>query len=310
MRIGVVLPEPKGGVLSDLAASFRTAAEDGLASAWITDSVFGLDALTAIAVAGVAGPGIEVGSAVTPTYFRHPVTLARQAITTDIAVGGALALGVGASDMRVIHDMLGQPFDKPATYMDEYLSVLLPLLRHGAVTFNGDLLSSNVEVTVRPVGPVPVLLAALGPRMLRLAGTVADGVMVWMTAPKALTGHVVPRVTEAAATAGRPPVRIVCLAPVCVTNDPESARERAARIFALHGQLPAYRKMLDRQGFDGPGAVAVVGGPDDVAAQIEQYRRAGVTDFIASEFGRAEDRHLTRALLRELAAAGLQRSDR
>jgi F420-dependent oxidoreductase-like protein len=150
------------------------------------------------------------------------------------------------------------------------------------------------------VGRVPVLIAALGAQMLRLAGEQADGTILWMTGPATVRDHVVPAITGAAAAAGRPAPRIVCILPVCVTSDPEKARERAARIFAVYGELPSYRAMLDREGAAGPGDVAIVGDEDAVAARISALSAAGVTDFVAGEYGRGEDATRTRAFLRSL----------
>ena len=203
------------------------AADDGFASAWLAN-IFGVDALTALAVAGSRAPDIELGTAVVPTYPRHPAVLAQQALTTQSALDGRLVLGIGLSHQIVIEHMFGYSFDKPARHMREYLEVLLPLLRDGRVSYAG-----------RPEGrrgpdhaaehPVPVLLAALAPRMLRLAGTVADGTILWMTGPDTVASHIVPKLTAAADEAGRPAPRVVCTLPICVTDDPAAARERATR---------------------------------------------------------------------------------
>lgn len=131
---------------------------------------------------------------------------------------------------------------------------------------------------------MPVLLAALAPRMLRLAGEVADGTVLWMTGAKTVAEHVAPAVTEAARAAGRPEPRIVCALPVCVTDDAEEARALAAKRFEIYGRLPSYRAVLDREGAEGPADVAIVGDEDEVAARIEALAKAGVTDFVAAEY--------------------------
>ena len=151
---------------------------------------------------------------------------------------------------------------------------------------------------------MPLLLAALGTQMLRLAGQQADGTILWMTGPATVRDHVAPAITEAALEAGRPAPRIVCILPVCVTGDPDGARERAARVFAVYGELPSYRAMLDREGAAGPADVAIVGDEDAVGAQISALSEAGVTDFVAGEYGRGEDATRTRALLRVLLREG------
>lgn len=299
MRIGISLPEPRSGSLDELTATLQQAVEDGFRSAWLAD-IFGLDALTALSYAGSRVPGIDVGTAVTPSYLRHPVTLARQAISTDIATGGRLTLGIGLSHQIVIEGMLHQSFDKPARHMREYLSVLLPLLRDGQVSFSGETTGADVGVSVRPVGPLPVLLAAMAPRMLHLAGAVADGTVLWMTGPRTIADHVVPRLQDAAAEAGRESPRVVCVLPICVTDDEAAARARAAKVFAIYDSLPSYKAMLDKEGASGPGDVAIVGDEASVREQVESLAAIGVTEFVAGEYGQGDDAARTRALLHEL----------
>jgi F420-dependent oxidoreductase-like protein len=303
MRIGISWAEPRSGSLDDLTSSLQRAADDGFRSAWMAD-IFGLDALSAVALAGARVPGIEVGTAVTPTYLRHPVALARQAITTDLATGGRFALGIGLSHQVVIEGMLHLSFDKPARHMREYLAVLLPLLRDGRVSVRGETIGADAGIGIRPVGPLPVLLAAMAPRMLHLAGAVADGTILWMTGPRTIAEHVVPRLREAAEEAGRPEPRVVCVLPICVTDDEGAARARAAKVFAVYDTLPSYKAMLDKEGAAGPGDVAIVGDEAAVREQVEALAAIGVSDFVAGEFGTGDDAGRTRSLLRELAAAG------
>jgi alkanesulfonate monooxygenase SsuD/methylene tetrahydromethanopterin reductase-like flavin-dependent oxidoreductase (luciferase family) len=149
---------------------------------------------------------------------------------------------------------------------------------------------------------VPVLLAALGSQMLRLAGEQADGTILWMTGAATVRDHVVPAITAAASAAGRPAPRVVCILPVCVSDDPDAARERAGRVFEIYGQLPSYRAMLDREGAAGPADLAIVGDEETVGGQIRALADVGVTDFVAGEYGRGEDAGRTRALLRSLLA--------
>lgn len=300
--MGITVAEPRSGSLDELTATLQDVADGGFTSAWMAD-VFGLDAISAIAIAGGRVPGLEVGTAVTPTYLRHPVAMARQAITTDIATGGRFTLGIGLSHRVVIEGMLHLSFDKPARHMREYLSVLMPLLRTGAASSSGETLGADASISVRPVGPLPVLLAALAPRMLHLAGAVADGTVLWMTGPKVIAEHVVPRLGEAAEEAGRPTPRVVCTLPVCVTDDIDAARARATKVFAVYDTLPSYKAMLDMQGAAGPADVAIIGSETSVREQIDALRTIGVTDFVAAEFGRGDDEARTRVLLRELAAA-------
>jgi F420-dependent oxidoreductase-like protein len=303
IRIGVSLAEPPPGPdpLGHLRDQLQTSADDGLASAWLAN-IFGLDALTALAVAGSQVPAIEVGTAVVPTYPRHPAALAQQALTAQAALRGRLTLGIGLSHQIVIEGMFGYSFERPARHMCEYLAVLLPILREGRVSFAGETMRAEIGLTAPRDHHVPVLLAALAPRMLRLAGREADGTVLWMTGPATIESHIVPAITAAAADAGRPAPRVVCLLPVCVTGDPDGARERAAHMFSIYGQLPSYRAMLDQEGAAGPADVAIVGDEAAVAAQIDALGGVGVTDFVAAEFGQGDDAVRTRALLRDLAA--------
>jgi F420-dependent oxidoreductase-like protein len=300
MRIGVSLREPSGpDPMSGLREQVRQAADEGFGSAWM-NNIFGLDALTALAVAGNQVSGIELGTAVVPTYPRHPAALAQQALTAAAACGGRLVLGIGLSHKIVIEDMYGYDFGQPVRHMREYLAVLLPLLERRPASFTGVTVRANIGLTTPGEGRVPVLLAALGTHMLRLAGQQADGTILWMTGPTTVRDHIVPTITEAAAAAGRPAPRVACILPVCVTSDPDGARERAARVFAIYGELPSYRAMLDREGATGPGDVAIVGDEDAVGTQIRFLAEAGVTDFVAGEYGRGEDATRTRAFLRSL----------
>ncbi|SDR24668.1 LLM class F420-dependent oxidoreductase [Thermostaphylospora chromogena] len=300
MRIGLLVnaPSARPDAMDVLHASIARAARDGFPSVWMSQ-IFGLDALTALTAAGIRVPGVELGTAVVPVQPRHPVALAQQALTADLALGGRLALGVGLSHKVVIEHVFGYDFDRPAAYMEEYLSILVPLLRGQRVDRAGERVSARVGLEVHRPNEVPVLVAALGPRMLRLAGTVADGTVLWMTGPKTVAEHIVPTIVEAAKAAGRPEPRVVCMLPVCVTDDAAAARARADELFAGYGELPSYRAMLDREGASGPGDVAIVGDEDAVRAQIQTLSEAGATDFVAADFSPEGDER-TREFLKTL----------
>jgi 5,10-methylenetetrahydromethanopterin reductase len=302
VRIGVSLQDPSGpGPMARLRDELRRAADDGFASAWMSN-IFGVDALTALAVVGSQVAGIEVGTAVVPTYPRHPAVLAQQARTVAAAVDGRLVLGIGLSHRIVIEDMFGYDFSRPILHMREYLAVLLPLLDGQQASFSGESVRANIGLSTPSPGRVPVVVAALGPQMLRLAGAQTDGTVLWMTGPATVRDHIVPLIRQAAADAGKPSPRVVCVLPVCVTSDPGDARQRAAQVFAIYGELPSYRAMLDREGAAGPADVAIVGDEDAVAAQIAALAEAGVTDFVAGEYTGGADGARTRAFLRTLLA--------
>jgi F420-dependent oxidoreductase-like protein len=300
MRHGVIIDvsKPIDGVVEQVSKL----AEQGVATAWCSQ-IFGYDALTLLAVVGREVPGIELGTAVVPTYPRHPVMLAAQALTTQAATGGRLVLGIGLSHQIVIEGMFGYSFDRPARHMREYLSALMPLLGGQAVSHQGETVSANTMAPLDVVvdEPPPVLLAALGPTMLKLAGQRTAGTVTWMTGPATIASHIVPSITKAAEDAGKPPPRVAVGLPVAVTTDVERARETADRTFAIYGQLPSYRAMLDREGAEGPAHVAIVGDEESVANQIQAVADAGATDFSAAPFGSADEISHTVSLIATLA---------
>ena len=273
------------GTLDDGIAQAKELKSRGLSSLWLAQ-IFGLDALTAITVIGREVPDIELGTAVIPTYPRHPHALALQALTTNAAIGGRLALGIGLSHQIVIEGMYGMSFDKPARHMREYLSILKPLLNGENVPFDGETLTWRGMGPPDVKAPAPqLLLAALAPRMLELAGGVADGTVTWMTGPATVADHIVPNINKAAEKAGRPTPRVAVSLPVSITANPDEAREQAATLFAIYGQLPSYRAMLDREGAAGPADVAIVGDEDTVAKEIQRIAESGATDFAAAVYG-------------------------
>jgi F420-dependent oxidoreductase-like protein len=176
----------------------------------------------------------------------------------------------------------------------------MPLLDEGKVSFSGEFFTVNISQDRPRDGRPTVLIAALGPKMLEIAGSLADGTATWMTGPRTLAEHTVPALATAAAAAGRPAPRIASALPVCVTNNGDAARELAAKQFEHYGYLPSYRAMLDREGAAGPADVAIVGDEDAVAAGLRTVKDAGVTDFVAGVFGDEEEQKRTRTLLREL----------
>ena len=277
-------------------ASLRDA---GIQTAW-SSQIFGYDALTALAAIGREVSGIDLGTAVVPTYPRHPVMLAGQALTVQAASGGRLTLGIGLSHQVVIENVFGQPFEKPARHMREYLSILIPLLEGEQVSFAGETLSASTFGPLQIDAPAPpVLVAALGPAMLGIAGAMASGTVTWMTGPATVEAHVIPTIREAAAAAGRPVPRIGVGLPVCVTGDADSARDKAAEVFAIYGQLPSYRAMLDREGAAGPADVAIIGTESEVKAQVGRLADIGVTDFCGAPFGSVDEIKATIGVLAE-----------
>jgi F420-dependent oxidoreductase-like protein len=301
MQIGLAVGDVRGpATLEELVGQVRTAADAGLSTAWAAQG-FGWDALTALAVAGGRVPGIGLGTAVVPVPQRHPLVLAGQALSVQAATGGRLTLGVGAGIAMMVRTMFGLPGDRPVRRMREYLTVLGPLLRGEAVSHQGETLTVAGATTVPGTAPPSVLLAALGPAMVRAAGELADGAVTWMAGPRTLGDHIVPPLTRAATAAGRPGPRVVAGLVVCVTDDEAGVRERVAEHFGLAGQVPEYRAVLDRENVAGPQDVAVIGDENEVARRLRGLADAGVTEFFASPFGGVEEQARTTEVVAELA---------
>jgi F420-dependent oxidoreductase-like protein len=302
MEIGLMVG---GNSLGSVVEAVREAAGAGIRRVWVPQLI-GVDALTAIAVAGREVPDVELGTAVVPTYPRHPLVLAGQALTTAAALGGTgrLHLGVGLSHQLVIEGMMGIPFERPALHMREYLSALRPALDGQPVDVKGETLEAHTlmgPVTVEDAGPVPVLVAALGPALLRVAGELADGTLTWMAAPEVIGQRIAPAITAAAESAGRLRPRVGVGLPVAVTDDVAGARERAAAAFAVYDTLPSYKRLLDEAGLDGPAGVVIAGDEDEVARRIRALADVGATELVASLFGGGATRRATLRVLGELA---------
>lgn len=289
MRIGLVsrvVANPRAS-LDDLCAEAREAESQGFTSLSVPN-IFSHDAIGALTVVGRETERIELLTGVVPMHPRHPIAIAQQALTAQAASRGRFRLGIGLSHKIVIENMLGLSYSKHASFTREYLSVLKPLLRQEAVKFEGEHFRVQGQLQVSGAVDVPVLVAALGPRMLRVTGELADGTVTWMTGIKTLDGFTVPAIRAAAQRAGRAEPRVVAGLPITLTQNPEAARERAGKLFQMYGTLPSYRAMLDREGAASPGDVALVGDEVELRAALGRLRDAGVSDLSASFFSAEE----------------------
>jgi len=299
MRIGLA---GLGATVDQVIRRAEQAEADGFTSLWYTSGTAG-DPLVAMVLAARATSRIELATAVLQTYACHPVLQATRAVAAVAAIGtpGRLTLGIGPSHQPVIEGMLGLSFATPGRHTEEYVQVVAALLRGQPVRFSGEEFHVNAGPLTLPEGvEVPVLVSALGSRLLRVAGQYTAGTVPWMANAKAIETHVAPRIRKAAADAGRPEPRIAAGLPVAVHDDVDEARSVAAQLFSVYGTLPNYQRILAHGGVSGPAEAAIVGDEASVARQIEALFDAGSTDVWAAPFPVGDDRSASRARTRAL----------
>lgn len=305
MRIGLT---GGGSSLERMVEQAQRAEADGFHALWYASAVAG-DPLVAMACAGRATSSIELGTAVLQTYTCHPLLQANRAASVVSAMGRpGFTLGIGPSHDPVISGVYGMSYDHPGRSTEEYVRIVTALLRGEPVDFAGEDWTVHSDGRMARVDHrVPVLVAALAPRMLRVAGELADGTVLWMAPARAIETHVAPRIRAAASDAGRPAPRIVAGLPVAVHDDEAEARSVAASLFAAYGTLPNYRRILDLGGARGPADAVIAGDETSVRAQLQELVDAGATDVWAAVFPVGDDarasRRRTTDLLRELLSS-------
>jgi len=285
MRIGLMIGPEKGRYrqkVAQLIADAETAERQGFTSVWIPQIPGDFDALTAMTLLGRATKRIELGTAVLPIQTRHPIAMAQEVLSVQAVCEGRFTLGLGTSHDWVIEGMLGLSYERPAHQMRNYLEVLQAALAGpGSVDVENDEYRVHSPMDVTDLGPQPVLLAALGPVMLRLAGEQASGTILWMADERAVAEHVVPRITKAAAEAGRPAPRVIAGVPVvlCSNNEVDEARARANRVLGHAEFCPNYQHLLDRGDATDVGDILAAGDESAVVARLRSFRDAGATDL-------------------------------
>ena len=285
MRIGVMVGPERGDSAKKIAGMIddvRWAEDAGLDTAWVPQVPSDFDALIAVALLGLETTRIELGTAVVPLQAQHPIALARQALSAHAATGGRLTLGVGPSHHWIVRDMLGLPYTRPAAFTRDYLDVIGQALRGpGPVDVENDTFTVHNPLGLGPVAPMQVLVAALGPVMLALAGECADGTVLWLADERSIAEHVVPRISAAAQRAGRPAPRVVAGVPVCLClpSEVDAARERANRILGEAETSPNYQRLLDRGDARNVGDLLAAGDEEAVLARLRRFADAGVTDL-------------------------------
>jgi F420-dependent oxidoreductase-like protein len=284
LMIGSDREHPRGERLSALVTEVQEAEKAGFDSVWIPQVPGYLDAMTAVAVLGQATERIELGTSVMPIQSRHPIPMAQQALTTQLASNGRFRLGLGPSHHWLIQDQWGLPYERPARLVRDYLEVLHQALAGpGSVDVENEAFRVHCEMNVTDVVPMPILLAALAPVMLRIAGEQTSGTILWMADERAISEHVLPRITKAASQAGRPAPRIVAGVPVvlCPSGEVESARQTARETLGHAEFSPNYTRLLEHGDAREIDDVMAVGDESAIAARLQRYRDAGVTDLMA-----------------------------
>ncbi len=285
MRLGVMIGAERG----DMARKVKKLLEDiewaeaaGMDTAWMPQVPNDFDCLTMVLLMGTRTTRIELGTAVVPLQAQHPIALARQALSVHAGTGGRLALGVGPSHHWIVRDMLGIPYEKPAAYTRDYLEVLNKALAGpGEVDVENDMFTVHNPTVLGAESPLPVLVSALGPVMLQIAGELADGTVLWMADERAIGEHIAPRINKAADNAGRQAPRIIAGIPVCLCANSEidAAKERANRILAEAETSPNYQKLLDRGDARNVGDLCAAGDEEAILARFRRFADAGVTDL-------------------------------
>jgi len=304
MRIGLT---GGGSSTERIIAQAQQAEADGFSALWYASEVCG-DPLVAMALAGRQTTTIELGTAVLQTYPCHPLLQAKRIASVADAMGRpGFTLGIGPSHEPLIRGVYGLSYDHPGRSTEEYLRIVTALLRGEDADFEGEDWSAHTQGRmVQPRQVVPVLIAALGPRLLRVAGELADGVVLWMAPPRAIATHVVPKLHAAASGAGRPAPRVVAGLPVAVHDDRAEARAAAVASSTMYSGMANYQRILDIGGAVGPAEAAIIGDESAVRAQLRALIDAGATDIWAAVFPVGDDKRAsvrrTTDLLRELVS--------
>ncbi|HME68281.1 MAG TPA: LLM class F420-dependent oxidoreductase [Myxococcota bacterium] len=297
MQIGLMIGPEKGRYrdkVGQLVADAQAAEQAGFRSIWVPQIPGDFDALTAITLMGRATERIELGTAVLPIQTRHPIALAQEVLSNQAVCEGRFTLGLGVSHHWVIEDMLGLPYERPAHQMRNYLEVLNAALRSpGSVNVENDGYRVHSPMDLTDYGPNPVLLAALAPVMLRIAGEHASGTILWMADERAVAEHIAPRITKAAAEAGRPAPRIIAGVPIalCPKDEVDSARARANRVLGHAEFCPNYQRLLDCGNATGVGDILAAGDESAVVDRLRAFRDAGATDLAVRVLALGPDRN-------------------
>jgi F420-dependent oxidoreductase-like protein len=314
VRIGLMIGPERGRYgekIAKLVADAQAAEAAGFTSVWVPQIPNDFDALTAVALMGRATSRLELGTAVVPVQSRHPVAMAQQALSTQAACEGRLTLGLGPSHHWIVEDMFGLPYEQPARLVRDYVDVLnVAFAGPGPVDVENDRYRVHNPLDITDIVPTPILLAALAPVMLRVAGERASGTILWMADERAISVHIAPRVSKAAEEAGRPPPRIVAGIPValCPSGEVDAARARANQVLGHAEYSPNYERLLEQGDATDVGDLLAAGDESAITSRLRSFRDAGATDlsFRVLPLGpdreaRIESRRRTEAFLATVA---------
>ena len=304
MPTGVVLNPDRTATnhVDDAIDQARAAYAAGVGQLWLAQQ-FDHDAITLSGLIGAAVPGLRIGTYVVPINPRHPLVVAGQAQTAQAAAHGNFSLGLGLGAHGLEHAAFGVEWPNTIGRLREHLQILRSIIDTGAVDFHGEELSASPEwpVTVAGGTPLPVYVAAMGPKALRVTGELADGTLPYLAGPRTVEQFIRPTIDAAAAEAGRPTPKVIAAVPVLVTDDAEAGRATAAEVLEFYATIPSYRKVIEREGVDSLADLAAVGDADSVAVQLRRYLAAGADEVVLSPL-RGADADQTK-LIWEIAAS-------
>lgn len=304
MSTGIILmarPDAPN-LVDDVTAQAQRAHELGVAQVWLPQQQ-NYDAIALAALVGAAVPGLGVGTAVVPINPRHPLIVASLAQTAQAAAHGNFSLGLGLGARQVERPAFGTDFPNTITRLREHLTILASVFNSGGVDFHGSELHASPTWPVRVPGgtPVPVYVAAMGPKALRVTGELADGTLPYLAGPRTIEEFIVPEITKAAAEAGRPAPRVIAAVPVLLSDDIDGARGAAAEQLSFYEAIPSYRNVIAREGLASVVDLAAIGPEESVARQLRRYRDAGASDIVLSPLDRSDS--VDREALWRLTAA-------
>jgi F420-dependent oxidoreductase-like protein len=291
MPTGIFLfPNPQAAnVVDDVIGQAERAHALGVRQVWLAQQ-FDHDAIALAGLIGAAVPGLGVGTSVVPINPRHPLIIASLAQTAQAASHGNFSLGLGLGAHGPERQAFGTTWPNTIGRLREHLTVLRAIFDTGRVDFHGDHLSASPEwpVTVAGGTPMPVYVAAMGPKALQVTGELADGTLPYLAGPRTIAEFIEPTIAKAAADAGRSKPRIIAAVPVLISNDVDAARAFAAQQLSFYATIPSYQKVIAREGVDSVADLAAVGPADSVARHLQRYLDAGATDVVLSALDRAQ----------------------